>query len=314
MADTNLVVQSRRATIIGVIAYAVLWGASVAYLLWRGEANNADWTFPVVSLVIFGLVLPGIVWLLTIGPKPAAPTVRRPGIELVAVLAYLIVYAVGFLGFGMGALRSAIAAGQVQEIAVLVAKLAVHVVAPVILLVILRADVMSLFRGKPRAVVFWRTLLVIGMIILALLSVVSPSLKQIAGLHAAWTTLAWAAPASFIWIALEAGLCEEFLFRAVLQTRLEAVLKSPIAAICAASLLFALAHVPGLFLRGGPDVDGWSTDPVQVVAYTIATLSPIALMFGTLWVRTRSLLLCALLHASVDVLPNLAAFVQMWAK
>jgi membrane protease YdiL (CAAX protease family) len=79
------------------------------------------------------------------------------------------------------------------------------------------------------------------------------------------------------------------------------------------AVLFALAHVPGLYLRGHPGVDGYSADPVQVIAFTVAVLSPVAVLFGTLWARTRSLLLIVLLHAAVDVLPNLAQFVRTWA-
>jgi membrane protease YdiL (CAAX protease family) len=123
-------------------------------------------------------------------------------------------------------------------------------------------------------------------------------------------TLIWAAPLSFLWIAVEAGLCEEFLFRAVLQSRLGAVLKSPLAAVPIAALLFALAHVPGLYLRGTPETDGWSTDVVQVAAFTIASLSPIAILFGLIWARTRSLLLVVLLHGLVDVLPHLPEFLK----
>jgi hypothetical protein len=52
---------------------------------------------------------------------------------------------------------------------------------------------------------------------------------------------------------------------------------------------------------------------VQVTAFTAAVLSPVALLFGTLWARTRSLLLIVLLHAAVDVLPNLHDFVRTWA-
>jgi membrane protease YdiL (CAAX protease family) len=126
--------------------------------------------------------------------------------------------------------------------------------------------------------------------------------------------VAWAAPVSFIWIALEAGLCEEFLYRAVLQTRLAAVRRSELGAVVTGALIFALAHAPGLYLRGKPEVDGWSTDPLQVVAFTVATLSPLALLFGTLWTRTRSLLLIVLLHAAVDVLPNLSEFLKIWAN
>jgi uncharacterized protein len=146
-----------------------------------------------------------------------------------------------------------------------------------------------------------------------LLGVVSPALTDIAGLHASAVTRVWAAPASFVWIALEAGLCEEFLFRAVLQTRLAAVLRSEAGAVVSGALLFALAHVPGLYLRGHPGVDGYSSDPLQVIAFTVAVLSPIAILFGTLWARTRSLLLIVLLHAAVDVLPNLPDFIHTWA-
>jgi uncharacterized protein len=224
-----------------------------------------------------------------------------------------VVYAVLFLGWGMSATRAVFPAGREQEMLVFAVKLLVHVAAPAILLAALGAKLAPLFNSGVGRPGFWPPLLVLGAIILALLCVVSPALSEIAALHASIATLAWAAPASFIWLAVEAGFCEEFLFRAVLQTRLEAVLKSEAGAVVSGALLFALAHVPGLYLRGHPGVDGYSTDPVQVVAYTIAVLSPIALLFGTLWARTRSLLLIVLLHAAVDVLPNLAGFVHTWA-
>lgn len=112
---------------------------------------------------------------------------------------------------------------------------------------------------------------------------------------------------------MEAGLSEEFLFRAVLQTRLAAWLGSMWAAVFIMSLLFGLAHAPGLFQRGGPAVDGWSTDPLQVVAHTIAVLSPTGLLFGSLYARTKSLLLVVLLHGLGDVLPNMPDYIRIWA-
>jgi membrane protease YdiL (CAAX protease family) len=289
--------------------YLAVWGAATAYLAFKG----ADWTFPFIALGIFGGALTGLAFVLTRNARPPAIPVLRPGVELAAVLGFLAAYAVGFLGFGMGALRHAIPAGREQELLVLAVKLVVHVVLPVALLLALGAQVRPLLRTHIRRPGFWPPLVVLGLLILALLSVVSPSLKQIAGLHASAATLAWAAPATFVWLALEAGLCEEFLFRAVLQSRLAAVLKTEVGAVVVGALLFALAHVPGLFLRGNPEVDGYSTDLLQVIAFTIATLSPIALLFGTLWARTRSLLLIVLLHAAVDVLPGVADFVKTWA-
>ncbi|THD61065.1 CPBP family intramembrane glutamic endopeptidase [Phenylobacterium sp.] len=297
-----------RNPIVFLVAYLAIWGAATAYLAFKG----ADWTFPLISLGIFGAGLSGLAILLTRKARPETIRVARPGLELAAVLGFLVIYALGFLGWGMGALRHGIPPGRAQEVAVTAVKLAVHVGLPALLLLALGAQVRPLFRahaGKPG---FWPPLVVLGAIILGLICVVSPSLKQIAGLHASVLTLAWAAPAAFAWIAVDAGLCEEFLFRAVLQTRLAAALRSETGAVVIGALIFALAHAPGLFLRGTPDTDGYSTDLLQVVAFTIATLSPLALLFGTLWARTRSLLLVVLLHACVDVLPYLPDFVHTW--
>ena len=298
-----------RSTIWYLAGYAVLWGGSTAYLAARG----ADWTFPIISLGIFGIALSGLAILLTRKARPEPISVARPKLELSAVVVYLALYAVLFLGLGMPALRGLAPPGREQDLIVLGGKLLVHVILPAALLVALGAKLKPLFTahlGKPG---FWPPLIVLGAILLGLLSVVTPSLKQIGELHPAALTLAWAAPASFLWLAVEAGLNEEFLFRAVLQTRIAAVLRSEIGAVLIGAVLFALAHVPGLYLRGTPDTDGYSKDLVQVIAFTIAALSPLALLLGTLWARTRSLLLVVLLHAGVDFMPNLAEFLKTWA-
>lgn len=289
--------------------YAAAWGAAVAYLYLR----QADWTFPLVSLAVFGVAFSALAWVLTRKAKPPTVTVSRPRLELTAVLIFLAVYAVGFLGWGMGTLKEALPEGQTRELVVLGAKLAVHVAAPALLLALLGAKLAPLFSTGLARKGFWPTVIVMGVLFIALLSVVSPSLKQISDLHPPLAVLAWAAPAAFVWIALEAGLCEEFLFRAVLQTRLAAVLRSETGAVVLGALVFALAHVPGLYLRGAPGEDGYSTDLFQVVAYTIGALSPVALMLGVIWARTRSLLLVVLLHAAIDVLPILPEFLTTWA-
>jgi uncharacterized protein len=292
-----------------VAAYLVIWIAATGYL----AAKGADWTLPAISLAVFGAALPLLSIALTRKAVPPSIPVRRPALELSALLVFLVLYAVGFLGWGMSATRAALPPGREHELLVLAVKLLVHVVAPSLLLAMLGAHIRPLFNsglGRPG---FWPPLLVLGVVILGLLCVVSPALSEIGALHASVATLAWAAPATFIWLAIEAGLCEEFLFRAVLQTRLAAVLKTETGAAVTGAILFALAHVPGLYLRGHPGVDGYSSDPIQVVAFTIAVLSPVALLFATLWARTRSLLLIVLLHAAVDVLPNMAEFVHTWA-
>jgi uncharacterized protein len=300
--------KSRAAAFVAV--YLVLWIAATCYLAARG----ADWTLPTISLVVFGAVLPLLGIALTRKAVPPPIPVNRPTLELCALLVFLVVYAVGFLGWGMSATRAAVPAGREQELLVLAVKLLVHVAAPALLLAGLGAKIAPLFNSGLKAPGFWPPLLVLGAVILGLLCVVSPALSEIEALHASAATLAWAGPATFLWLAIEAGLCEEFLFRAVLQTRLAAVLRTESGAVVTGAVLFALAHVPGLYLRGHPGVDGYSSDPIQVIAFTIGVLSPVALLFGTLWARTRSLLLIVLLHAAVDVLPNMPEFVNKWVR
>jgi membrane protease YdiL (CAAX protease family) len=289
--------------------YAVLWAASTGYLAMKG----ADWTFPFISLGIFGVACTAIAWWLTRRSDPPAVPVERPGFELGAVLVYILLYAVAFLGWGMGALKALAEAGQERDVIVLAGKLIVHVALPAFLLIAIGARVRPLFDSGIGRRGFWPVLIVMSAVFLGLLAVVSPSLKQIGALNPGVTTLLWAAPASYLWITLEAGLCEEFLFRAVLQTRIAAVLRSAMAAVPIASVIFALAHVPGLYLRGDADTDGWSTDMVQVMAFTVATLSPLSLFFGVVWARTRSLLLVAMLHGMIDVLPHMPKFLEHWA-
>lgn len=291
------------------LAYTLSWGGAVAWLALAG----GDWTSPIMSLLLFAAVPCALGWWLTRGADPPATPVARPPVELAAVLLYLALYAFLFLGPGMSALRAALAPGAGQDVLVLAAKLFVHVGLPAALLLLLGARLRPLFDtglGRKR---FWPVLLVLGAYLVALNAVVSPSLGNIAALHPSAPTLLWAVPVFYVLISLEAGLCEEFLYRAVLQSRIAAVLGSAAGAVPVAALLFALAHAPGLYLRGEPGVDGWSANPLEVAAFTIAVLSPVGLLFGTLWWRTRSLLLVVLLHGAIDLLPNLAEFLQHFA-
>ena len=150
-------------------------------------------------------------------------------------------------------------------------------------------------------------------LLFGLLAAVTPSLKEIAATGLALAPAIGLVLLSWAWMSLEAGLCEEFLFRACLQSRLAAWFKSPASAIFVTSILFALSHWPGLYLRGGPGTDGWSTDPVQVAAFTIATLSPLSIALGLLWARSQSLLLVVLVHGAIDALPNTADMIRAWS-
>lgn len=292
-----------------ILAFLTLWGACTGYL----AATGADWTFPIVSLVLFGGGFSALnLWLTRRWTPPETP-VANPRWEGVGLLAYLVLYAVVLVGWGLGAVKEAIPAGPAQELAVLAYKLAIHVGLPALVVIGLGGAVRPLFTGvtgTPQR--WWIALLLLCTLFAILLAVVSPSLAEIGTLGLAPAVAVAAALASWAWISVEAGVCEEFLFRALIQTRLSAWLRSPAAAICLTSVVFALSHWPGLYLRGGPGTDGWSTDPLQVAAFTIATLAPLSLMLGVLWERTRSLLLVVLVHGAIDALPNTAGFVRVW--
>lgn len=295
-------------TVRASLAYLGIWGVAVAYL----GATGGDWAFPFASLLIFGVAFSGMIWFVTRKMEPPPVPVANPKQESAGLLLYLVVYAVLLIGFGLGAIKNAIPPGPTQELAVLAYKLAIHVALPVAIILALGGTVRALFDTGLRRRGFWLALIVLSAAMFALLALVSPSLKQIAELNLSPAAAASWVFASWLWISVEAGICEEFFFRACLQSRLTAWLNSPVAAIFATSILFGLSHWPGLYFRGGPDVDGWSTDPIQVAAFTIATLSPLSVAMGVLWSRSRSLLLVALVHGAIDALPATAEFVRIW--
>ena len=291
-----------------LIAYLVIWGASTAYL----AASGGDWVFPFASLFIFGLIFSGVIWFLTRKMNAPAVPVNRPARESLGLLAYLAIYAVLLIGIWLGTVREAIPEGPNQEWAVLGYKLLIHIGIPAAIILALGGAIRPLFDGGMDRKGFWTTLIVLSAMMIGLLALVSPSLKQIGALNLdPAMTLFWVI-ASWTWLSIEAGLCEEFLFRACLQSRLTAWMRSPVAGIAVTSILFGLAHWPGLYFRGGPGVDGWSTDPIQVAAFTIATLSPLSVSLGLLWARSRSLLLIVIVHGAIDALPHTAEMVGIW--
>lgn len=291
------------------VGYLLVWGAAVYMRLQSGDAMDA-----IVCGVVFAGLMPPMVWFFTRKAQPAEIVVARPAVELGAVLAWLAIYAVVVLGWLFTQIKQAVPPGSpTYETVMLAVKLVVHVVIPILVLKLVGARVAPLLAPRLGARGVLPLLIILGALVTALMMVVSPSLKEISGIKATAMTFAWAAPASFAWLAVEAGLFEEFLFRAVLQTRLAAVLKSEAGAVVIGALLFALAHVPGLYLRPDTAGDQLAGGLPQIVAYTVGVLSPIAVLFGLIWARTRSLGLLILLHAAVDFLPNLSEFMHIWA-
>ncbi len=113
--------------------------------------------------------------------------------------------------------------------------------------------------------------------------------------------------ASFVWMTFEAGITEEVAFRALIQTRIEELTRSRAGGIAFASLLFGLVHAPGLFLRTASTGESFTNPSLLfAIGYSIVVLSPIALFFGYLWMRTRNILILAIVHGTLDTIPNAA--------
>lgn len=263
-------------------------------------------------MLIFGVLFSGVGWLTTLGRGASPIPVDRPGIEAGAVLAYLAAYAVLFTGYGLNAFHAAIAPGRAEAALLVAFKFVVHVALQTLLLLVLRARFAPIILGGPTGRGFWLTLLVLGGVILMVVAVISPSLKDIAALRLSPGVLTVAAGGAFVWVSVEAGFCDEFLFRGVLQTRLAAVMGTELGAALIGALIHALAHAPGLWMRAGPSEPGHAQSLIQVVAYAVAVLSPVGVFLGVIWARTKNLLLVVLLHGPIDTLPFIPTFAHLW--
>ena len=128
------------------------------------------------------------------------------------------------------------------------------------------------------------------------------------------TQLAFGLPLCFGWLFLEAGLVEEFFFRAVVQARLTAWFKSEVSGVALMALVFGLAHAPGFILRhaGLAEAIGANPSAADSIAYAIVVLSVSGIFFGIVWARTKNLLAVMFIHAAADLLPNLKEFVGIW--
>lgn len=299
----------RDAAAIGV--YAALYAGSLA---WLARVPGFDSGESLGVLLVFGVGFSAAAWLATRGFAPAAALVREPARESLAVALYLAAFALLVLGWGLTWVREVTPDGRAEDVAVLALKLATMVLLPGLLFVRLGYRWRDLLADGRFGAGHWRVLLVMGTLLLALQLLVGRGGAAIAALpHPPWQ-VALATPFALAWMTLEAGLTEEFLFRALLQSRLEAWLRSPIAGLTGMAVLFGLAHAPGYVLRGAHLAEGMATAPdaLTAAAYSIAVVSPVGFVFGVLWLRTRSLWLVVLLHGWTDLVPNLAPFVRTW--
>jgi membrane protease YdiL (CAAX protease family) len=299
--------------LVALVAYAVIYALSLAHLAQQPGFGIGE---PLAILVIFGAFMSALAWLTTRGIVPRPHPVRAPARESLVLLAYLAVFALGFLGWGLSAVKAAVPGEPAQTIAVVVAKLLAMVGAPLLVFGALGYDWRELLALPRLAGREWVAFGVMAVALLALQALVGRGVQAVAALpEPAWLVAAFV-PVTVALMCIEAGLTEEFLFRVLVQTRFAAWMKSEVAGIVAMALLFGLAHAPGYVLRGAHLFEGMDTapSPLTAAAYSIAIVSVIGLMFGVLWARTRSLLLVVLLHGLTDTIPNLAPTVRAFLE
>jgi len=293
--------------------YVLAYSASL-HVLSRGDGFVL--VEPLFVLATLGLIFPLLAFFLTGNARMPEPLITKPKQELAAVLMYLTLFAVGVLGYAFTVIKTSITEPQSQSMALLAIKLLSMVIMPVAVLGVFGhrwQEVLALRWSSGR---HWKALLGVGLALFAFQAVFGRGLTTIGELAPSPLTLAWAIPTCFVFLLLEVGLCEEVSFRVILQSRLSAVLNSELAAVCLASLLFGLAHAPGLYLRGASLMEGAGAHPTLLwaIAYSVTIISPAGILFGVLWSRTRSLGLLIVLHALTDLLPNLAEFIETWNR
>lgn len=287
---------------IAVAAYAMALGV-------LQRQPGASLVEPLFLLAVLGVAFPLLAWALT-RTRAAMPAPRREPARLRAVLLYLAVFAVLVLGWGFSALQRAVPTEPAQSVVQLLLKTATMVVLPLWLFGWWRQRAAAPLRRGRLLLVF----AVMALAYLALQAVFGRGLTTLGELAPAAATLAWAVPACWAWQTLEAGLAEEVLFRRIVQERIAIASGSHVAAIAWGSLLFGLAHAPGLWLRGAHLMEGVAhATPAWALAYAIAMIAPAGIAFGVLWARTRSLWLLVPLHGTVDLIPQLAPFIRAWS-
>jgi len=287
------------ATLAGYVAIyaALLWA------MWR--TTGYEISEPLLVLGLLGIGFSAASWLLTVRAAPLPNDVRNPASEVVAV-AVLLAFEVAFITWGLGYLHRLFPSDPSAGIVILIAKILAFVAVPVVVMHLQFGYGLRDLVPISMPLRHWPALVGMSVLLLAFQVVLGSGLRELLKAHLSSGTLLLGLPVTFVWLALEAGVVEELFFRVLLQTRLSAVLKSELSAIVVTSLLFGLAHAPGIYLRTGMTNEGLQNPSLlMAVGYSIVIVSVAGFFLGVLWARTRNFLLVVTVHAMGDLLPNL---------
>ncbi len=291
------------------IAYAVIYLVALALAIWNRK------TFPlgdsIMVLLIFGVGFTVLVYASTLWVKATPITDKVPAAQFIFTLIYVVIVAILLV------VRKTPDSWKdtfiKKQFSSLVYKLLVFVIIPIVVLILIWNS-------------SWRNLGfsagdVLGQLLIAVvLAIFIGGFNLLAGSAAkpirehtfSAKQLLLGILITLIWNIVEVGLVEEFFFRAFLQTRLTNFLGSPLAGICLTSLLFGLAHAPGIYLRKGDKSGPLGEHPTLLnsILYSIVVLSPTGWFTGLLFWRTQSLLAPILAHAAGDTVAHVSEFIE----
>jgi membrane protease YdiL (CAAX protease family) len=303
-----------------LIGSLILYVCAFAVLL---RNRSFDATDAVVVLIVFGIAFPLIAWIATRRASPlsiSAQTSKDRLIVLIGYIALLSVYLVGGPHWIDQHLPSSWTdSAQIRFFITLAKKLVVFVAIPFAIFRFgfgyrirdfgIQSEGLRALCGSHRPVV-----LVVGGAFLAFQYFFSGGGASFRHGHFTTYQLLLSLPLCFIWLFFEAGLVEEFFFRALVQSHFAAALKSEVSGVVLMSLIFGLAHAPGFIFRHAGEVEGLGSNPsaIDAVAYSIVVLAISGVTFGVIWARTKNLFAVMLVHAAGDLLPNFGDFVKTW--
>jgi len=307
---------TNRAFLFGMILYV----AGLAVLSRNREFFVSE---GLIELLIFGLGFPLLAWIATIRAKQLG-TGKQPGRnEMLGLFGYLIALSI-YLAFGPQWINSLLPTAWIANehsrfFITLAKKLIVFVAVPFLLFGPVCGHRLRDFGCSKDAL---RELTRSHLPVVLTMSAVILVFQYFLGGGAAplregrltGHQILVGIPFCFVWLAIEAGLVEEFFFRGLLQARLSGWFRSEITGVVLMALAFGLAHAPGFIFRHAGVVEGLGANPsaLDAIAYSIVTLAVSGIFLGIIWARTRNLFALIIIHAAIDLLPNLSEFVRTW--
>jgi uncharacterized protein len=294
-----------------LVGYAAIYAITL-FALHRFE--HFPVTEPLLVLVVVGIGFSGLAWWFTRRVNPLPFTIRWPQRET-ALLACYLIGAAAFIAWGFNAIEAGVASERLKSVVLLAAKLAVFVFLPVVLFhQFWGYSLREFLVVSPELRRHWKPALWMSLVMILFQLAFGRGLSEIRHSGVPPWALIVGIPACFLWLLVEVGLVEEFFFRALLQSRLSAWLHSEAGGIVLASLLFGLAHAPGLYYRTARTLEALGPHPswLMAVGYSIVVISVPGLFMGVLWARTRNLLLLMTVHAAGDLVPQLAPMMKAW--